>query len=98
MSAEVFHVSLVLKQGLWVFAQQSQIVVLREVRELTLRLVPRLRDLAGVYETMDVGRDPLISLEVGQAVDELVRGGGGGGRNSCIHVHLLVHVYVKFNR
>ena len=75
MSAEVFHVSLVLKQGLWVLAQQSQIVVLREVRELALRLVPRLSDLTGVYETMDVGRDPLIPLEVGQAVDELVRGG-----------------------
>ena len=73
MSAKMLHVSFVLEQRLWVLAQQSQIVILGEVRELALRLVPCLRDLTGVYETMDVGRDPLISLEVGQAVDELVR-------------------------
>ena len=79
MSPQVLHVALVLEQSLRVLAQQSQIVVLCELRETALGLLPGLRDLTGVDETVDIGRDLLVALEVGQAVDELRREGRGMG-------------------
>ena len=83
VSAEVFHVCLILEESLWVLAQESQIVVLCELRPL--RIFPDLRHLAGVDQTVDVGRDPLVPFEVGQAVYQLQR----GRRDVCIHLTII---------
>lgn len=69
MSAKMFHVALVLKQSLGVLAQQCQVIVFSKMRELALCIAPRLGDLRGVYQTMDVWRNLLVSFEVGKTVD-----------------------------
>ena len=71
MSAEVFHVCLVLEESLGVLAEEGQVVVLCELRALTV--FPNLCHLTGVYQSVDVGRNLLIPLEVSQTVYQLER-------------------------
>ena len=82
MSAEVFHVGLVLEESLGVLAEEGQVVVFCELRALCI--LADLCDLTGVYETVDIGRYLLVPFEVSQTVYELgereVGEGGEGGR------------------
>ena len=84
MSAEVFHVRLLLEEGFRVLAEEGQVVVLCELR--ALGVLPHLCDLTGVYETVDVGRYLLVPLEVSQTVYELGRGERGIKQEKVKHV------------
>ena len=65
MSPQVFHVALILEEGLWVLTEEGQVVIFSELGVLAVRLLTCLCGLTRVHQTVNVGRNFVISLEVG---------------------------------